>query len=205
MKDAPVINLKVTNSMAVLTLTISLMDGIWKNTYTFTLLPVELNKVDVLEAKLRDADEAISKLSAGVENLAVSQSPPVLSISSKTAAGHNQIIQWNSETPKLITESHFGLSADFKQITVSQAGLYQINVRVAGTNNGNTQHLGLQVNGVDIALCLQSDANSHQNTAQIFELLPLKVNDVLQVRSGFNQSSLANAAANRFTMLYLGN
>jgi hypothetical protein len=204
-KDAPTISLKVTSSLALLTLTISLMDGIWKNTYTFTLLPVELNKVDVVEAKLRDADEAITKLNACVEKLAVSSKPPVLSTSSQTATGQNQIIPWDAETPKLCTESHFALSADFRQVTVSQAGLYQINVRVAGTNNGNGYYLGLQVNGADVAVCFQSEANCHQNTAQIFEILPLKVNDVLQVRSGFNCNSLGEARANRFTIMYLGN
>jgi hypothetical protein len=204
-KDAPTISLKVTSSLALLTLTISLMDGIWKNTYTFTLLPVELNKVDVLEAKLRDADEAITKLNSCVQKLTVSSSPPMLSISSKTATAHGEMVRWDAEAPKLFTESHFALSADFTQVTVSQGGLYQINVRVAGTNNGNGYNLGLQVNGADVAVCFQSEANNHQNTAQIFELLPLKVNDVLQVRCGFNYKSLAEAQANRFTILYLGN
>ena len=162
----------------------------------FTLLPVALEKVDLLEARLRDAHDEIEALRAG-------NAASYLSISSKTDCAYNQIVQWNGDGP-LMSASHYKLSDDFRQVTILKNGLYQINVRLAGSNSGNGQSLGLQVNGVDMALCIQSDANCYQNTAQIHEIVLLNTNDVLQVRCGCNGNSLANQAANRFTMLFLG-
>ncbi len=48
-----------------LVLTLS-MGGIWKPQYVVDLFPVGLDKVDVLEAKLRDAQEEIAALKGAV-------------------------------------------------------------------------------------------------------------------------------------------
>jgi len=95
------------------------------------------------------------------------------------------------------------LSADNKQVNFIKSGLYQIHVRLGGTNSGNTQHLGLQVNGVDVAQCLQSDGNSYQNTAQITEILQILERDVVQVRCGCNNNSIAVALQTRLSILML--
>jgi hypothetical protein len=48
----------------VLTLKLSIGGGIWKPEYIFTPLPVGLEKIDMLEAKLRDATDKINMLEA---------------------------------------------------------------------------------------------------------------------------------------------
>lgn len=203
--DAPTATLDIIGGKAVLALHLSLMGGIWKNTFTFPLLPVELDKVDVLEAKLRDAEEAVTALKSEVQVLKSVSNPAFLSVSSNTATGHNTIIVWDADVPKIVFPSHFSLSEDKKQLIIARDGLYQVSVRVAGRNSGNGHHTGLQLNGADIAVCYQSDLNSHYNSAHIFEILALKANDVLQVRSGFNSNSHGDCNGNRFTILFLGN
>jgi hypothetical protein len=59
--DDPTVNFEVQVGEAILVLTLS-MGGIWKPQFEFTLLPVGLEKIDVLEAKLRDAQEEIETL-----------------------------------------------------------------------------------------------------------------------------------------------
>ena len=49
-----------------------------------------------------------------------------------------------------------------------------------------------------------SDANGHQNTAQLYEIVQLDANATLQVRCGCNSGSLADPLSSRFTLLYLG-
>ncbi|KAJ1427783.1 hypothetical protein B484DRAFT_450172 [Ochromonadaceae sp. CCMP2298] len=199
--DDPQVDLDQADGEMVLTLTLS-MGGIWKPEFVFALLPVGLEKVDMLEAKVRDAQEEIESLRA---QLAAGSAPAYLSISSATACANQQMVTWDAAAPVAITASHFELSADKKQVTVLKEGLYQVNVRLAGTNYSNTQSLGLQVNAVEVAQCTQSDANGHQNSPQLHELMILKANDTLQVRCGADGHSQAVAEANRFTMLYLGN
>jgi hypothetical protein len=152
--------------------------------------------------QVRDAQEEIESLRA---QLAAGSAPAYLSISSATACVNQQMVAWDAAAPVAITASHFELSADKKRVTVLKEGLYQINVRLAGANSGNTLSMGLQVNAVEAAHCTQSDANSHQNSPQLHELMILRANDTLQVRWGANHKSLAAAEGNRFTMLYLGN
>mmetsp|Transcript_1755 Transcript_1755/g.3607 ORF Transcript_1755/g.3607 Transcript_1755/m.3607 type:complete len:304 (+) Transcript_1755:55-966(+) len=201
-QDDPQVDLDQADGEMVLTLVLSVMGGIWKPEFVFALLPVGLEKVDMLEAKVRDAQEEIESLRA---QLAAGSAPAYLSISSATACANQQMVTWDAAAPVAITASHFELSADKKQVTVLKEGLYQVNVRLAGTNYSNTQSLGLQVNAVEVAQCTQSDANGHQNSPQLHELMILKANDTLQVRCGANSNSLAVANANRFTMVYLGN
>ncbi len=115
------------------------------------------------------------------------------------------MVAWNRDiSDKTHSEHFFVKSPDHKTITVLKKGIYQVQIRLAGTNNGNTQSLALQVNRTDVAQCFQSDGNNHQNTAQIFEIISLKAKDELQVRCGCNGNSLASDNGNRFTIFYLG-
>mmetsp|Transcript_56249 Transcript_56249/g.110898 ORF Transcript_56249/g.110898 Transcript_56249/m.110898 type:complete len:161 (-) Transcript_56249:34-516(-) len=159
----------------------------------------------MLEAKLRDAQEEIETLRA----LQLTR-PAVLSISSNTACGYRQMVVWNAVSPCIVTDTHFKLSVDKTHVTIIQEGLYQVNVRLAGTKSKNGRLLlSLQVNGVDVAQCTQSDVKGYdqQSTPQIFEIMDLKVNDVLQVRcgvEGMDGHSLSTPNTNRLTILFLG-
>ena len=210
--DDPVVDLKLASGEAVLTLTLN-MSGVWRPEYVFSLLPVGLDKVDVLDSKQRDLEEEVIQLRKQVAELtanievakAEGRRPPVLSLTSVTTTGCGEKVVWGGITPRIVTDSHFQVSANNVQVTILQPGLYQVHVRLGGTNAANSQSLGLQRNGVDIAICIQSDANNYQNTAQLFEILELAINDVLQVRCGANNSSLANENSSRFSIVYLGN
>ena len=56
--EDPSVDIQPQGDEMVLTLTLNL-GGIWKPKYVFKLLPVELRKVNLLEAQLRDAQEEI--------------------------------------------------------------------------------------------------------------------------------------------------
>ena len=155
-----------------------------------------LEKVDLLEARLRDAHDEIEALRAG-------NTASYLSISSKTGCAYHQIVQWDGVGP-LMSASHYKLSDDFRQVSTFKEGVYQLSVRLGGSINGTGHFTSLQLNGVDIATCFHSGGNYHTKTAQINEVLKLSANDVLQIKCGFNIGSNAMQSGNRFTMLYLG-
>ena len=128
-----------------------------------------------------------------------------LSLSSNLVCENQQMVAWNRDISDKTHSNHFFVkSSNHQTITVLKKGIYQVQVRLAGSNNGNTQSLALMVNGTDVAQCFQSDARGHQNTAQIFEIISLKAKDELQVRCGYNRNSLGSDNGNRFTIFYLG-
>jgi hypothetical protein len=180
----------------LLVLTLS-MNGIWKPEFFFPLLPVGLDKIDVLEAKLRDAQEEIQVLRE--------RKITFLSLASNIPCQPNTIVDWN-KTIGEFPASDFKLSEDYKQVTVMKAGVYQVQIRVAWNTSG-TFCLDLELNENPVAKCKQSHTNNaHQNTPQIFEFMRLAINDVLQVRcsSSANGNSSLEAEANRLSILYLG-
>ena len=65
-QDDPTVDLVRKGKAISLVLTLS-MGGIWKPQYVIDLFPVlDLDKVDVLEAKLRDAQEEIAALKGAI-------------------------------------------------------------------------------------------------------------------------------------------
>jgi len=197
----------------VLTLTLN-MYGVWHPEYVFSLLPVGLEKVDVLEAQTRDLQEECARLGALVAQLVDTSRPATaafLSVSSAAACSGGQMVAWDAPAPREITASHFKLSADRKQVTIRVAGVYQMQVRLAVTHNSNgiyhsnsQQPFSLQRNGTAVAGCIQSDANGYQNTPQLFEVMRLQVGDSLEVCCNASRNSIADALANRFTVTYVG-
>ena len=99
----PEVDLVQDEGEMVLTLTLS-MGSVWKPEYVINLLPVGLEKVDMLEAKLRDAQDEIETLRA----MKVTR-PAVLSISSKTACANQQMVVWDAVSPCIVTKTHFKL------------------------------------------------------------------------------------------------
>ena len=197
-RDNPSVDLNMADGDATMTLTLNFMNGIWMPEFNFTLLPVGLNKVDVLEAKLRDAVEEIEQLRLQVNELQLAVEPAVMRLNSSTACMVNGIIVWNGEAGRIFNESYFAVSEDHRQITILKSGMYQVSVRVAAVNTTNCASVGLQLNGADIAACVNSDPNNHQVSAQLFEVVVLQVNDVLQVRSGLSGATQMTALSNSF-------
>eukprot|EP01031_Cornospumella_fuschlensis_P031747 gene31747-38373_t len=205
--DCPSVDFEIGGEEVTLTLTISI-GGVWKPEFVFSqFLPVALDKIDVLEAKLRDAQEELEHLRAAQPKV------PFLSLASKTDCADQQMVQWDDDEHLRAPRDGFVISADNRQITVVHAGVYQITVRLAGRNvsNTGTNDTRLLLNNVEIASCQQCDFGNNPysspsvNTVHMQEILRIPANGVLQVRCGFNNNSLANALSNRFSILRLGN
>lgn len=203
-KDDPSVDLKIGNGEAVLTFTLS-FGGMWKPTFVFTLLSVELEKVDVVEARQKDAEDEIAKLREEVNRLTQKLNrPSTVSLSSTISTTNNQIVPWNVPRPRFIDKNNFALSDDNQRVVILVTGLYQVYVRLAIQNSNGSSVLGLQLNGVDIATCDARYANSHKITAQLSEILELSANDVLQVRCGADTCSETADTANCWNILFLG-
>ncbi|RYH04953.1 hypothetical protein EON65_46035 [archaeon] len=125
--------------------------GIWKSDFVFPLLPVALDKIDVLEAKLRDTQEEIEQLKSSKPTMAQ------ISLASTTACNPQQIIQWNEAGRLAPPAEGFIVSADHRQVTVLKPGVYQVNVRVGGISCDRGQRLVLVVNGTNVATCHTTD------------------------------------------------
>jgi hypothetical protein len=206
------------SSIFKLDLTINVA-GLWRPQYEFNLQALELNDIEVVKAHLRDAMEEIKSLKVALESrdameemqeeieslraeLELKTKGAFLSLSSSTATPNQQVVSWNGARG-LVSASHFDISADARIITIKQRGVYQIHCRLGQTNNGNCQHLGILINGVEIAQCLQSDANNHQNTAQITEVLEVAAGSTLTVRCGAISNSIANQLQTRLNIVLL--
>jgi hypothetical protein len=196
-KNEPDLDLQYIGGKAILTLTIS-VGGIWRPKFVFALLPVPLDKVDILEAKLRDAHEQIQNLNKKLAPLEDLDVRPFLSISSETSCSRQQIVQWDAEEPRDIAEDYFLLSEDDRQVTILQDGVYQVSVRISCSEGyPNTHYLALQRNGVDIA------QSGYHGSPQLIQLIYLDADDVLQVK-WHGGEFLAIAIANNFSVMQVG-
>ena len=191
--------------------------GLWQPRYEFNLQALELDGLEVVKAHLRDAMEEINSSKAARESLdsemqeeirslkaelASKQKGVFLSLTSATATVDKQIVAWDG-TRGLVSSSHFDISADARMITIKQAGVYQIHCRLGQANNAHVQHLGILINGIEIAQYLQSDGFNNQNTAQITEVLEIKAGAILTVRSGADVSSTGQQLQNRLNIVLL--
>lgn len=195
-RDDPTIELNLEQGEAILTLTLS-MGGIWRPNYSFSLLPVGLEKVDVLEAKLRDAQDEIAALKMGFKI-------PVLSVNSGVAVASEQVISWSVAAPRIVTASHFRMNADNKEVTILKKALYQINIQVGTTNASNSGGLQLQKNGGAVAFTPCSNPSYYQNIASINRVLVLDVNDTLRVMLSSCNGMCADGLTNNFSIVWMG-
>ena len=189
-----------------LVLTLNIGD-VWKPVFVFSLVPVGLDKIDVVEAKLRDAQEEIEALKFEVATLKADVNPlkvaVFLSLSSRDNTHNQAYVKWNGTDIKT-NPDYFKISVNQDVVTILKSGVYQVHARLGQTNSANTCFLSLELNSSSFAKCLQSDATGHQNTAQLTELMRLNVNDRLAVKCGANGNSIANTEMTRFSILLLG-
>ncbi|KAG9414493.1 hypothetical protein AC1031_007900 [Aphanomyces cochlioides] len=96
--------------------------------YDFDMKPMRIEKVDVLEAKIRDLEEAVEF-----------KIPAFLFVSSTEAVNHYEYIVWDEESSS--NEDYFELSEDMTEVTISQPGFYQIQMsgRIVGWVNTPSQ------------------------------------------------------------------
>ena len=179
---------------AVLTLTMS-MRGIWKPKFVFSLLPVGLDKIDILEAKLRDAQEEIQQLREGSK-------VTFFSVSSATACPTGQAVVWNGTSPREMCATHFCLSEDDKIVTILKEGVYQLNIRLSGSNNASF-YFEVKFNGVTISRYRNSTQQNSYDCGNINSILRLKEGDKLHVECSGGNSDAA-MIGNNFSIMLLG-
>jgi hypothetical protein len=154
------------------------------------------------DAKYYLLPELVEQLTSARVQKSESGGPVYLSLSSQQACANQQYVVWGGANRRVIPSSHFTIAGNNK-ITFVKSGVYQVHVRLAQTNSTNAQHLGILLDGVEVAQCVQSDANSHQNTAQITEILEINAGSYIQVRCGANSNSSANPLQTRLFILVL--
>ncbi|KAH9114853.1 hypothetical protein LEN26_002135 [Aphanomyces euteiches] len=85
--------------------------------YLFDMAPLSIEKVDILEAKVRDLEEVVERKPAIFGQV-------YLSLKCTKAVKTGQLLVWNS--PQTTNTAYFELSHAKDQITISKPGLYQI-------------------------------------------------------------------------------
>ena len=183
--DDPKLNMEIIENVAVLTLTMS-MGGIWKPKFEFSLLPVNLDKLDIVEAKLRDAQDEIQQLRAGLKVF-------FFSMSSTVAFKPDQPVVWNRADFYDNCATHFLLSEDKKIVYILKRGIYQLNVSLSGSSFSILRNAGV------IAGC--TNAGSYYSLTKVIRL---EKNDALKVLCTSRFASDISVLTNNFSLVFLG-
>ncbi|KAE8963751.1 hypothetical protein PF010_g30940, partial [Phytophthora fragariae] len=109
-------------------------------TYVFTLEPVAVELIDILESKLKDQQEELEKLRARRDNATR------IFLYAESGACVSSTLQW-----KPVNSGYFALTADRTSVTVLHPGLYAVGVLVnhlpAQASQGS---ISLQQNGGEL-------------------------------------------------------
>jgi len=195
-----------------LNLIVSVGGGVWMPEFSFLLPFVELEHIDILESKVRDAESEIKelKLALAAAYLAKSEPPFFLSLTTDPEIlCCEKTVAWSGMIAAEV-HSHFSVSGDGTRICVLNAGLYQITVRLLVTSNSgddgdDTPPLQLLVNGTTVAKCFQADESFSKgpSTIQLIEVLKLQVEDTVEVLCGGEEMLVHSVESNRFTITML--
>ncbi|CAK4147671.1 unnamed protein product [Aphanomyces euteiches] len=114
--------------------------------YVFKMTPMTIEKVAVLEAKIRDLEEALEK-----------KKPVIFSASSTNVASPQSRVVWNSSA--ISNEDYFELSEDMKVVMILERGLYEIQMTGRVQNwNGMVETVHCLVDGVSVAAALVGES-----------------------------------------------
>jgi hypothetical protein len=172
------------------------MSSLWFPVYSFALIKKDVGEIEIIKSQLKDSLEDIQTLQK--------KQSAVLSLSSALTTANQAIVQWNAPDRRIINLDYFTVTSDSSQITILKKGIYQVCVRLAGINTGNSgTSVTLFLNDVLLASCIQSDANGFQNSAHLNQIFEFEAEDNLSVKSGFNNGSLADHTHNTFCISLL--
>mmetsp|Transcript_23994 Transcript_23994/g.35217 ORF Transcript_23994/g.35217 Transcript_23994/m.35217 type:complete len:320 (+) Transcript_23994:81-1040(+) len=212
--DDPVLDM----TEEVLILTLSMCGGVWRPEYKFPLIPIGVERLDVLEAKIRDLQDEIKELR--------SSTTVYLSLASN-GSNEQQAINWTGFFPGRHLPEELSLSTNGDQIRVHMPGLYQVDARVCFSVVGKyvSPCLSLKRNEVAISqtTCTMIGDNPNPtlsgfgnattaagaatttlgNTVNIHEILRLTKGDIIQFQHSSNASVHGGVLTNRLTILYL--
>lgn len=229
--DQPTVNIQVSSSTLTVLLDLP-CSGVWSASFRFTLKSIALDITDVLESKLRDADESISKLNVdnrvmldtvntlddtitdlvGTVNelkdtLAAIQNPPkhpYVSLRCNAAMPPNGAIKW--AVKKYCDDELFEVDPSNEEVTIKTKGFYLVSVR--GNLISSQQIPGsvkLSINGATVAQFAMGDANNWMRSFSITEALDLEANDKMKVLVESNQHNhhMGDPCNNGFTIVRL--
>jgi hypothetical protein len=197
------IDMENCNGGINLVLTVEITE-FWCPEFTFNLLPVGLDRTDLLESQLRDAQEEIIKLKKShkeilrlakeeVNQLRAQSQTAYLSVGCNEAIANNNMMTWKAPERRIINDKFFSVSDSC--IDILQAGIYAVHCKCYATNGGS---LSLLLNGTEISVVAQYNAYGVE-TCLLTEILELKANDTLQFRykNGNGPNVTAGAICNR--------
>jgi hypothetical protein len=195
----------------------------WKPEFTFVLLPLGLNDVDVLRALLRDAQEEIRAQSQIIrilrEDVAVaSDSAQPFFVAThdtgKTASRvtPNSTVCWDGNTGKYtksaaystLASKNFIHSSDKAFVTIVKSGLYQVNLNLSLVNTANGLVASFCVDKVPTLEWHGGNNTGYQFTHSSSDILLLRAGNKCSVQYHGNSSIVGDHKHNRLTFLYLG-
>jgi hypothetical protein len=159
--------------------------------YSFELQPVAVERIDILESKLKDQQEELDRLRAKVDTGAN------VFVFVESDAWVSSMLQW-----KEVNSENFVLSEDKTSIVVLKAGLYAIGVVVnhlpiAKSGSGSVV---LQKNGVAVQSAIAGSAYcqnryaSHQTSSSLMATVQVEKDSQLSVNC-WETSAIANMAS----------
>ena len=188
----------VLKSDDYISLVLSMCGGVWDLKYDFPLVPIAVDAVAMLEARVRDLEEENRTLrEEGMKRT-------YFCAYNEVAAPKNANIDWRAEHPLRYTSSDFMLSEDGTVVTVKLAGLYELNVEVVSRSSANAKTLEIVRNGAAIAEGYQNNGSSYSNTLSIRRILELGAGDDLYVKHLGGCDTVIGAGANYFSLLRIG-
>jgi len=204
------IDLEVGEEGMILVLDVPLFTG-FPITYTFELLPLGRDPLDVVEAQLHDAQDEIMSLKGEIKALnekvvALENTKPLskrIALRSTSSTSNNAFMSWDQED-HCSDAVLFVKAANHQTITVALEGLYLVNIRVCANDSGNTGNIQLLVDGNLVAQCWSSNPNAYYQNMIINDIIQLAAGATVQVRSVSNQgSTMEQVATNSLSIIKL--
>ncbi|KAF4041483.1 hypothetical protein GN244_ATG06340 [Phytophthora infestans] len=158
------------------TVNIHVLRSMWVARYTFNLEPVSVERIDVLESKLRDQGEVLKSMVQRMQNLLHSQTPTHLQLKSTQRVANGSTLHWN----KTVSDD-FAVSDETGAITFCRPGIYYISAVVGCKSYDDGKKVHMMKNGK----CIQASECGYMKSR--FESIPLgyiermDCNDVLSV------------------------
>ena len=174
-------------------------------TYSFEMLPVARESVDVLESLLHDAQDEITALTEQVRQLEATKTksqPVLISLRSSTASSYNDYVTWNLEEHNTDTEC-FERAANQQSVTVKKRGFYQISVRLTDNSSNGNSYTAVYINGAAPAHAYCGQNTGYLNSITINDIFLLEANAVVQIFNSSNANTCASGPASIFTILKL--
>ena len=198
--DEPSVKAEIEGGGAfVLTLTLPIIG--FPVEFSFKLLPVAREHIDILETALRDAEDEIEKLKRENASLkARVYHPAVIALRSTVACTNGGYMTWNVLERNLAPDI-FVLQPNQQNIQVKAAGLYQISVRATSTDNTGGRYIRLLVNNAIISQSQDGFNTGFNGTVQLVDMINLNENAMLSVVFGIGTAFVNAQYSNQFWIM----